>query len=85
MGGHRGHSPRGGAATAGMSVAPSPFGLRGKQEGGDGVSPGKVGKGGGSPCDSVMARVAGNGGTASVLARRCFSDGPHERRRGPAA
>jgi hypothetical protein len=72
MGGHRGHSPRGGAATAGMSVAPSPFGLRGKQEGGDGVSPGKVGKGGGSPCDGEGGGEwwHGFGSGTAVLLRR---------------
>jgi hypothetical protein len=66
--GQRGHSLPSGAATAGASVAPAPFGLDDKLEGGDGVAPSKVGMGGGSPCDKVMARVAGDSGAASFLA-----------------
>jgi hypothetical protein len=56
MGGHHGHYPRGGVATAGAPVAPSPLSLHDGLKGGSRVAPGKVGKGGGSPCDEVMVR-----------------------------
>jgi hypothetical protein len=46
--------------------------------GSGGVASGKVGKEGGSLYNGATMRVAGDGGTTSVLTWRCFFGGPHQ-------